>query len=326
MTSKYSPSKQIRFRKWLKDFFGYAAIIGICVLIIFPFLWMVTASFMPKEEIQRYPPRIWPERWTLGNYKSLFIYQGLEKKGVQALKEQGIDTTDIYPTDEAGRNALKNSSVWKDIGNSIFIVVMASLGTVVISGPAGYAFAKIKVPGREIIFIFVLSSMMIPWMTILLPRYVMFRDLGWVPGPLPLFIPELLTGTALATFFYRQHFLAIPDELVEAAKVDGASHWNIYWKIMFPLSKSVAFTVIMFTMLFKWNELIGPLVYLHRPEEFTVTLMVYQLIKRTSLGVDPTAAGLRMAGALITTIPVLLFYFFAQQHFIAGLTQGAVKE
>jgi len=171
-----------------------------------------------------------------------------------------------------------------------------------------------------------LSGMMIPWMTVLLPRYLMFRNLDWIGTPLPLFVPEFLFATPFAIFFFRQHFRTIPREIIEAAVMDGANHWDIFWRIMMPLSKGVALSVVLFTMLTKWNDLTGPLVYLSTPQEYTPSLMLYQMTKSVGNEVDPTSTGLRMAGAVIATLPMILIFLFTQRNFIARLTQGSVKE
>jgi len=317
------PQKPIRVLT--RDVPGYVAMIALCTIMVLPFLWMVLSSFKPKEELFRYPPTFWPERWTLANYKSLTIYAGFKTSEIENLKAQGVDMTDIYATEDQGM-VLKDSSLLRVYFNALRIFFFAAIGTIVVGGLAGYAFAKIDFPGREALLVLVLSSMMIPWMTLLLPRFIMFRVLGWVGTPLPLFMPELLFGTSFAIFFFRQHFHTIPTELIESALMDGASHWQIFWRLMLPLSKTVTMSVIMFTLLSKWNDLVGPLVYLTYPKQYTPPQIIYHLMRAIGNEIDPAATGLRMAGAIMTILPVVITFFFAQRYFVSGLTSGAVKE
>lgn len=308
---------------------GYVAIISICVVIILPFFWMVLNSFKSREELFSYPPTFFPERWTLGNYKSMFIYPGIDKHQLKELEEQGHDMTDIIITEEQQTQVLNDSSIARVYFNVIRIVIFTALGTVILAGLAAYAFSKIEFPGREIFFLVILSTMMIPWMTILLPQYLMFRRLGWVGTPLPLFMPELVFGLlhgGFAIFFYRQHFRSIPKDLVDSGLIDGASHWQIFWRLVMPMSKAVIITIIMFSILFKWNNIAQPIIYLTKPREYTPALMLYQLIKVVGNENDPTSTGLQMTSGVITTIPVLITFFFAQRYFIAGMTRGALKE
>ena len=322
-------NKPRRKHGFWRDAAGYVVMIVICTLLILPFLLMVLNSFKSREELFSYPPTFFPERWTLGNYKSMFIYPGIDRHQLKELQEQGHDMTDIVPTEEQQTQMLIDSSIARVYFNVVRIVVLTALGSVIFGGLAAYAFAKIEFPGREILFLILLSTMMIPWMTILLPRYLMFRRLGWVGTPMPLFIPELLFGLlngGFAVFFYRQHFRSIPKDLVDSGLIDGASHWVIFWRLVMPMSKAIVITIIMFSILFKWNGIVEPLVYLTKPKQYTPALMLYQLIKVVGNENDPTSTGLQMTSGVITTVPVLITFFLAQRYFVAGMTQGALKE
>ncbi|MFH1927366.1 MAG: carbohydrate ABC transporter permease [Chloroflexota bacterium] len=306
-----------------RDSLGYIAIVTLCTVMVMPFLWMALSSFKPRAELFRYPPTFFPESWTLHHYKNLFVYSRIASgmTGEEIQQEFGLKA-DVG----IAAKALKDSSIARVYFNATRIFAFAALGTVIVGGLAGYAFAKIEFPGRDMLFLFLLSSMMIPWMTILLPRYVMFRTLGWVGTPLPLFMPELLFGTSFAIFFFRQHFRTIPNALIEAALIDGATHWKIFWNLMLPLSKTVVLSLIVFTLLSKWNSLLGPLIYLTHPREFTPPQVLYHLAMAYGNERDPGATGLIMAGSLLTVAPVLITFFLAQRYFISGLTSGAVKE
>lgn len=327
--------------RW-KDALGYTAIIILCVAMALPFIWMVLSSFKSRQELFQYPPTFFPEEWTISNYSAFFLYPRLneefaDKKSMTDAEMMAVldekfplagisDPLLVRSLVDGTVQVLRDSSLWRVYGNALRIVFFASLGTVFFGGLAGYAFAKIQFPGRELIFFITLASMMIPWMTVLLPRYLMFRDLGWIGTPLPLYVPELLFATPFAIFFYRQHYRSISSELIQAAQVDGANHWQIYWRIMFPLAKSVTIAVIVFTLMTKWNDLLGPLLYLTKPEQYTPPLMLYNLMRVVGNERNPASTGLRMAGAVITVLPILFIFFFAQRYFISGLTQGAVKE
>jgi len=315
----------IRSRIWksLPEIPSYLVLITVCTITIIPFLWMFFSSFKPINELTSYPPKLLPERWTLGGYKSILVYPGIERNEIIALKEQGADMTDIVQSREAFSDG---STLWGSHLNALKLTVFTILGKWIMSGLAGYAFAKIKFRGREALFILTLSSMMIPWMTILLPQFVIFQSLGWVGTQRPLFMPELLFGTAFSVFFFRQHFRTIPNEILESAVLDGASHWQIFWYIMMPLSKSVMGALLVFTMLSKWNSLMEPLLYLTDPKDFTPVLVLWRLVQEVGNDFSPEAIGIRMAGAVLIVLPILVVFFFAQQYFIAGLTQGAIKE
>ena len=326
-----------------KELVGYAAIALLCVAMALPFIWMLLSSFKTQGELLQYPPTFIPKQWTLGNYGALLFYPQLNEEfsgNIGSISEQeittilaekfgwsGVDDPQIVQSLVSGKvQVLRDSSILRVYFNALRIVFFAGLGTVFFGGLAGYAFAKIEFPGREFLFLVLLSSMMIPWMTILLPRYLMFRDIGWIGTSLPLYVPELLFSTPFAIFFYRQHFHTISSDLVQAALVDGANYWQICWRIMFPLAKTVTVAVTVFTLMFKWNELIGPLLYLTTPREYTPPLVLYNLMRSVGNETDPTSTGLRMAGAVITILPIVMTFFFAQRYFISGLTQGAVKE
>jgi len=175
------------------------------------------------------------------------------------------------------------------------------------------------------VFLLILSTMMIPWMVVLLPRFAIFSRIGLVGTPLPLFLPELLGGWALAMFFYRQQFMGISRELLDAARIDGAGEWLIYRRIALPLAMPVTVAIAVLIVLSKSGDLLGPLLYLDDPGEAVPTQILYRMILITGNQSDPISLAAQMAGAVLVVAPILILFFFVQKHFVRGLTQGSVK-
>jgi multiple sugar transport system permease protein len=300
----------------------YLMAIVLTGLTILPFLWMISTSFKNHEEAVAYPPALLPKQPTLENYRyyTEIIYQTGEQRKDSAGGTVPIGTLSTFPPEERG-----GFPTW--YFNTIMITAASLIGAVFVSAMAGYAFAKMDFTGNNILLIMLLSGLMIPWMVILIPQYILFVNLGWVGTPLPLFVPELIGGWPLGIFLFRQHFKTIPRELSEAAIVDGATHLGIFWRIMLPLSKPVMATVTVFILLAKWNSLIHPLVYLSKPTQWTLSLALFNLSRFFG---DESAGSVfirhKMAGAVLVVVPVVILFFFAQRYFIAGLTQGAVKQ
>ena len=310
-----------RFLRMLRDIAGYVSIALICAVILLPFCWMGLSSFKSRAELFEYPPTFLPGRWTLGNYLSLFVYSRIPEKEFRDLKTASKIPEDVWPT--AG--AFNESTMFRSYANVIKIFTFSVVGVIIVGGLAGYSLAKIKFPGRETIMLLLIATIMIPWMVLLLPQYLLFRDLGWINTHLPLIAPSLL-GSAFSAFFFRQHFRTIPNEIIESGLMDGATHWRIFWSLMMPLSKAVMATIFLFTLMSKWNELIGPLVYLQNPKKFTPVLVIYYLMRAVGNENDPTATGLRLAAATASVVPIIITFLLGQKYFVAGITQGSVKQ
>jgi ABC-type glycerol-3-phosphate transport system permease component len=264
---------------------AYVLVAGLSAVMIFPFLWMLTSSLKPFEEIFAGNTFL-PRHPTLDNYRSLF--------------EQ---------SDALGR-------IW----NSLFIATTATVLSVFLCALGGYAFAKYRFPGRNALFGLMLASMALPFAVVMVPLFVMMRNyFHWIDTPWPLIIPG--AANAFGIFFMRQYMFSVPDEMLDAARVDGASEFGIFLRIVLPttIPGLVGLGIIFFMA--SWNNFLWPQAVLRSPENYTVPLML------RSLQGPPgrTAYDVLMAGSVVSLVPMLLLFLVLQRHLIAGITAGSVK-
>jgi len=255
------------------------------LVMALPFIWMVLSSLKSQPEIFIFPPRLLPRTPQWSNY---------------------IEVTKAMPF------------TWFTF-NSLKIALLSVLGQVLSASLAAYAFARLRFPGREFMFLVWLGCMMIPSQVTLIPQFVLFRSFGWLDTHLPLVVPNFF-GSAFGTFLLRQFFMTIPMELEDAAIVDGCSRFRIYWNIMMPLAKPAIATLAVFTFMGSWNNLLGPVIYLTTYKK--LTLPVGLAFFRGQYG---TEWALLMAGATISVIPIIALYMFAQQYFVQGVVMSGIK-
>jgi len=250
------------------------------IVMVFPFIWMILTSFKDISQAFLIPPKWIPDPWVWENYPNSF----------QAL-----------PFDRA-------------YFNSIYISIIVVGGTLITASMAAYAFAKITFPGRELLFLLFLATMMIPGQVTIIPLFLIMKQLGWVDTHLSIIVPGALFN-AFAVFLLRQFIRGIPKEMEEAATIDGCSRWRIYWQIILPLLVPAMSALGIFLFLGSWNNFFGPLIFLNSPELFTVPMMLNQF--RGQYTVDWT---LLMAGTVIAVLPVLVVYLILQRRIIEGIT------
>jgi multiple sugar transport system permease protein len=213
------------------------------------------------------------------------------------------------------------ASFWVYFKNSLIIAVFAIVGTLLSNTPVAYGFARIKFPGRDLLFVFVLATMMLPYQVTMIPLYIFFNEvLGWGDSFLPLIIPTFFANP-YDIFLLRQFFRTIPEEMCDAARVDGASEWDIFTRIMIPLSVPVLATVTVFTFLWAWNDFTGPLIFLTSPRNFTMALGLQDF-----RGQHTMVWNQLMAASVIFTVPIIIAFFFAQKTFIQGIKLTGMKE
>ena len=249
-------------------------------LMVLPFLWMISSSLKTRSQVWVFPP-VWipnPIQWH--NY----------------LEALGGLPFHIYTL------------------NTMKITVPVLLGTLVTASMCGYGFSRIRFPGRNTLFMVFLSVLMLPAIVTMIPVFVMFTHLGWVNTLAPLIIPPMLGGGPFNIFLFRQFFRTIPNELSDAARMDGCGELYIYWRIILPLSRPVLATVAIFTFLANWNDFIGPLLYLQSDSKKTIALGL-----ATFLGLYSTNWELLMAAATAVTIPALILFLFCQRYFVEGV-------
>jgi len=212
------------------------------------------------------------------------------------------------------------ATFWTYLGNTLIVALLGAFGTVLSSSLVAYGFARLRWPGRDRIFWLVLSTMMVPFPVIMVPMFAVFRELGWVGTLKPLWVPAFF-GSAFNIFLLRQFFRTIPQELSDAARIDGCSEFGIYWRIVLPLSKPALAVVALFHFLYAWNDFMGPLIYLTRPETFTLSLAL-QFYQSQHGGSE---WHLLMAMSVLILLPIVALFFFTQKTFIQGIATTGMK-
>ncbi|GLI26460.1 sn-glycerol-3-phosphate transport system permease protein UgpE [Agromyces rhizosphaerae] len=272
---------------WRKVLF-YGALSLLAVPFVFPTWWMFTSSLKPISEIFAFPPELWPSNPTLEGYVGAFTEQPF---------------------------ALQ---YW----NSMYIAVLVTLGTMLFSSMAGYAFARIRFPGQDLLFVVVLTGLLIPSEVTIVPLFQLFNSWGMIDTHWPLILVTTFGApSVLATFIMRQYFITLPVELEEAGRIDGLGRWRIYWSIALPLSRSALAAVAIFTFLNVWNLYLEPTVYLQTPELFTLP----QALTRYTDAYGGEMWNIQLAAATLTALPVLIVFVFAQKQFVEGLAQTGLK-
>jgi multiple sugar transport system permease protein len=261
-------------------------LIAGAILMMLPLAWMVSSSFKLEQKVFQFPPQLIPDPFRPQNYVDALTYKPF----------------DIY------------------LRNTIFLVVMHELAIISAASFCGYGFARVRFPGRDFWFMLLLGTMMIPGVVTMVPQFVIFSKLQWVDTFLPLIVPPFFGGGAFSIFLLRQFFRTIPEELADAARIDGCSEFTIYWRIMMPLAKPALITVAIFTFLGTWNDFTGPLLYLHSPQRFTVSIGL-----ATFRSVLYTRWDLLMAASTAMTLPVVIVFFLAQRYFVQGVVLTGLK-
>lgn len=207
--------------------------------------------------------------------------------------------------------------------NTMLIVIFNQIAVLGTSSLVGYGFARIDFPGRDLWFGIALATMMLPYYVTMVPQFILFSRLGWMDGFLPLIVPYFFGGGAFNVFLFRQFFKTLPEDLSDAARIDGCSEFEIYWRIFIPLSTAVFITVAIFTFMASWNDFIGPLLYINSPDKFTIALGLSTY--RSMMGVGRTRWDLLMAASVAMTAPIVILFFFLQRYFIKGVVMSGIK-
>lgn len=263
----------------------YILILSLGLIFIIPLLWMITISLGTPEEASRPGIHLIPSSINLENYKTALTIMPFAKYAL----------------------------------NTLIVTGLTIFGTVLSSGLVGYAFAKLRAPGKNALFVLMLSTIMLPAMVTMIPMFVIFKSLGWYDTLLPLIVPSFF-GNAFYIFLIRQFFLTIPPDIEEAAKMDGCGYLRIFFQIMMPLSKPVLVSVGVFSFVAHWNDFMTPLIYLNSVEHRTLAL---GLATYTDVwGVDIVSL---MAASTAVLLPVLIIFFFAQRYFVQGVVMSGIK-
>jgi ABC-type glycerol-3-phosphate transport system permease component len=272
-------------KKILTDFVLYAILALISLFMILPFVWMLSTSLKLPTDIFGYPPKIIPDNATLNNY--IYIFQ--EKNLLRVLL----------------------NTIYMSFASTIFSLFFCTLG--------GYGFAKFNFPAKKILFALLLATMVIPGAVMMVPSFVIMRQFGWVDTFWPLIVPG--AANAFGIFFFRQYITSINDELMDAARIDGASEFRIYLSVILPIISPGMISMGLIFFMRSWNDYLGPLIYLKSPSNHTITLAINSLAGSAGL----TAWGPQMAMSVISLIPLLIIFLIFQRQFVEGITAGAVK-
>jgi multiple sugar transport system permease protein len=277
-TTFNEPTSGSRLLKLTGRFLAYLVVSAGAILMVVPFLWMASTAFKSGGSAFDYPPTWIPKPFTLDNFK------------------------DVWTIVPFGRYFF----------NSLFVAVAVTVGEVLTSALAAYAFARLRFPGRDAMFLLYLATLMIPGQVTIIPNFILMRYLGWINTYQGLIIPTAFT--AFGTFLLRQYFLSIPRELEEAARVDGASYFEVWWRIIMPLASPAIATLGVFSFMGAWNSFLWPFIMVSRSDMRTLTVALRSL--QTEYG---TEWGMMMAGSLLAMLPMLIIFLSAQRYFVRGI-------
>lgn len=272
-------------KKILSDIALYAVLTLISIFMLLPFVWMLSTSFKVPEDIFGYPPKLITDKFTLDN----FIYIFREK------------------------------SLLRVLFNTIVIALASTLLSLFFTTLGGYGFAKFEFPSKKALFAMLLATMIIPGAVMMVPTFVIMREFGWVNKFWPLIVPG--AANAFGIFFFRQYISTINDELMDAARIDGASEFGIFLRIILPIITPGMVSLGLIFFMASWNNYLGPLIYLKSPENWTITLAINAL----NGGAGLTYWGPQMAMSVISMIPLLIIFLVFQRRFVEGITAGAIK-
>ena len=275
---------KIKLRPLLAKVLIYILLIGISLIMLIPFAWMLTSSFKMNKDVFTYPVVWWPKEFITSNYVR----------------------------------------IWEEIPllryffNTSKLTVLITILQLLTSTFAAYAFAKMKFPGKDFLFLSYICTIAMPWQSYMIPQFIIIKKMGLVNTHLALII--LQSFTAFGVFLVRQFYMEIPNEICEAARIDGMSEYGIYAKIMLPLSKPVIATLTIFSFTIIWNDFMGPLIYINSQNLKTIQLGLRSFITEYS-----SEYSLIMAGSVVALIPVLIVFACLQKYFVEGIASTGLK-
>jgi multiple sugar transport system permease protein len=282
------PAESRQVRNVLRRVSFYVLLAVLAVPLVFPMWWMVSSSLKMPAEVFAYPPVLWPSNLRFENYVEVFA----------------------------------RAPFGRQYFNSVYIAIANTLGTILISAAAGYAFARIAFPGRTVMFVLLLSSMLMPAEVTIIPLFVLMGELGWLNTHVsllvePMFGPQAVVGT----FIMRQYFLSLPIELEDAGRIDGLGRWGLFRHIALPLAGPALATVAILTFLSSWNAFLEPLVFLGgQVDLLTIPLALQQYIEFDGSPVWEV----QLAATTLSVLPVVIVFLLAQRHFIQGIARVGI--
>ena len=272
--------------KSLKLALVYTILAPLALLVMLPFVWMLSTSLKERAAIFVFPPDWIPNPVVWANYPE----------------------------------ALTMIPFSLFLRNTCIHTFSSMIGILISSSLVAYSFARLRWPGRDLLFLIVLSTMMLPFQVTMIPQFILFRKLGWIDTFLPIIVPWYFGGGAFNIFLLRQFFMTIPTELDDAARIDGCSILGIYWRILLPLAKPALAAVAIFAFQARWNAFLGPLIYLQSRENFTLALGLRLFQEQYWVEWH-----LLMAASIVVMMPVILVFYFSQRYFIQGIVFTGIK-
>lgn len=282
MVKEHSMSKS----RLIKKIVIYCTLVLITIIFLFPFFFMIMKSFMTLNETREIPVKFFPDMIQFSNYSDLF-----------------------------------DKEMFKWLGNTMVIVLFNMIAAPLSSSFIAFGFAKMKFPGKNFFFSLMMATVMLPGIVLSIPMYVIYTELGWTNGILPLIIPSLFGGGALGIFLYVQFMRGVSNEIDNAARIDGAGPFRRYLQICLPLCVPIVIYQMVGIFMGLWNDYMGPLIYINDPEKYTLGLGIYYKYLRDAT----TSVGAKMASGVIFAIPPAIMFFIFQRQLIDGINIGGVK-
>lgn len=264
----------------------YLALVVLSILFTFPFVWTMLSALKSPKEIFVFPPPVFPEKFMWSNFAEVPFF----------------------------RFAF----------NTLTVALLSVVGDTVTATLVAYGFTRFRFPGREALFILVISTLLLPPEVTIIPQFLMFRVTDLIDSLVPLILPAFLATSGFSIFLMRQFLLTLPKDLDEAAMIDGASSFRILWQILVPLSKPAIATIAIFSFLYHWNDFFRPLVFLSSPENFTLAIGLRYFQRAVQTGGEPREQ-LLMAAVVMMTIPVTVLFFAMQHYFVEGIAMSGIR-
>ncbi|MFJ6456670.1 carbohydrate ABC transporter permease [Paenarthrobacter sp. NPDC091669] len=286
----YNPKSESTTVKRIKSTIFHVVALALVAMVLYPALWMISASFKPNSEIGGANNALWSANFSFDNFVT-----AMEGIG-------GVSTLTFFT-------------------NSLILAVGAVVGTVLSASISAYAFARINFPGRGLFFGMMIATLLLPFHVVIIPQYIVFQQLGLVDTYVPLLIGKFLAADAFFVFLMVQFMRGLPAELDEAARIDGAGHVRIFGSIMLPLMKPALISTSIFSFIWSWNDFLGPLLYLNTPEKYPLPLALRLFVDQT----QSSDYGAMIAMSVLALLPVLVFFLVFQRYIVEGVSTQGLK-
>ncbi|ABM09093.1 MULTISPECIES: carbohydrate ABC transporter permease [Micrococcaceae] len=286
----YNPKSESTLAKRIKSTIFHIVALALVAMVLYPALWMISASFKPNSEIGGANNALWSNNFSFDNFVT-----AMEGIG-------GVSTLTFFT-------------------NSLILAVGAVVGTVLSASISAYAFARINFPGRGLFFGMMIATLLLPFHVVIIPQYIVFQQLGLVDTYVPLLIGKFLAADAFFVFLMVQFMRGLPAELDEAARIDGAGHVRIFGSIMLPLMKPALISTSIFSFIWSWNDFLGPLLYLNTPDKYPLPLALRLFVDQT----QSSDYGAMIAMSVLALLPVLVFFLVFQRYIVEGVSTQGLK-